>query len=162
VFLAETFLNWAHSIERARETFDGGHRSIFCLYRKYRAALHCGAVEEDGASSAIRRVATNVGASETRVFADEVHEKCPVFDIVALRPAIDLHLNAFHARVPFCIAFQTFSGVTGMSMCSTPNGASALMTALTTAGGLPTAPDSPMPFAPRGLFGHKVVMRPAV
>ena len=50
----------------------------------------------------------------------------------------------------------------GMSICSTPNDDNALTTALTTAGGLPTAPDSPMPFAPSGLFGHSVVIRPAM
>ena len=47
-----------------------------------------------------------------------------------------------------------------MSTCSTPNAGRASTTALITAGGAPTAPDSPMPLAPSGLLGHGVAMRP--
>ncbi len=48
------------------------------------------------------------------------------------------------------IARQIFSDVSGMSMCLTPSGESASMTALTAAGVEPMVPASPMPFTPRG------------
>src|SRR5216683_2883763 len=49
------------------------------------------------------------------------------------------------------IACQTRSGVTGMSRCRTPSGASALLTAFRSAGSAPTVPASPTPLAPSGL-----------
>src|ERR1700681_617917 len=48
------------------------------------------------------------------------------------------------------IARHTFSRVSGMSMCTTPSGASASITALTNAAGDPTFGLSPTPFAPIG------------
>src|SRR6267378_1319784 len=48
------------------------------------------------------------------------------------------------------IARQIFSDVSGMSMCLTPSGDSASMTALTAAGVDPIVPASPMPFTPSG------------
>src|SRR5438067_12434884 len=61
------------------------------------------------------------------------------------------------------MARQTFSGVSGMSSGvltgSKPSGASASSTALTTAGGAETQPDSPIPLAPSGLYGDGVDMR---
>ena len=54
-----------------------------------------------------------------------------------------------HAAPPFCIAFHTVSGVSGMSRSRTPI---ALQTALTTAGDAAIVPASPMPFTPSG-FG---------
>ena len=56
------------------------------------------------------------------------------------------------------MAAHTRAGVQGMSMCVTPNGASASTTALTTAGGEPTVADSPMPFAPIGWCGDGVTV----
>ena len=47
------------------------------------------------------------------------------------------------------IAAHTRSGVVGMSICVTPSGASASITALTTAGSAPTVPASPAPLAPK-------------
>src|SRR5437899_5591144 len=48
------------------------------------------------------------------------------------------------------IARQTRSGVTGMSRWRTPSGASASLTALSSAGSAPTVPASPTPLAPSG------------
>src|SRR5690606_18520350 len=45
---------------------------------------------------------------------------------------------------------HTFAGVSGMSACVIPYGASASTTALTTAAGEPTVADSPTPLAPIG------------
>jgi hypothetical protein len=49
------------------------------------------------------------------------------------------------------IARQTRSGVTGMSRWRTPSGASASLTAFSSAGRAPTVPASPTPLAPSGL-----------
>ena len=58
-----------------------------------------------------------------------------------------------HLALPFvaCIAAQSFSGLSGMSMCLMPSGESASITALTTAGVEPIVPASPMPLTPSGL-----------
>src|SRR5262249_58663249 len=53
---------------------------------------------------------------------------------------------------------QTFSGVTGMSMCFTPRCESASTTAFTMAAGAPTVADSPTPFAPNGWCGEGVTV----
>ena len=52
---------------------------------------------------------------------------------------------------------QTFSGVTGMSICPT---SSASQIAETMAGGAPQAPPSPAPFTPRSLFGQGTMLKP--
>src|ERR1700693_958349 len=57
------------------------------------------------------------------------------------------------------IAFQSFSGRSGMSRCVTPNGASASITALTTAGVEPMVPASPTPLTPSGLTVVSVTVR---
>src|SRR5258708_16802825 len=70
-----------------------------------------------------------------------------------------VHQRFFHAHCgdvfkfgwdhwAFLNSLQTFSGFTGMSMCRTPNGASASTTAFTSAGAEPIVPPSPTPFTP--------------
>ena len=59
------------------------------------------------------------------------------------------------------MASHTLPGVNGMSACTTPNGASASITELTTAGGEPTVADSPMPLAPTGWCGDGVTVAPS-
>src|SRR6476659_10973585 len=61
-----------------------------------------------------------------------------------------------HAAPPFCIAFQTVGGCSGMSRSRTP---SASQTALTTAGVEAIVPASPMPFTPSGFVGDGVTVR---
>ena len=61
-----------------------------------------------------------------------------------------------HARPPCWISFQIFCGVSGMSMCRTPNGESASTTEFTTAGEHPIVPASPTPFTPSGFTGDGV------
>src|ERR1043166_4300796 len=56
-----------------------------------------------------------------------------------------------HACLVPLMARHTRSGVAGMSMWCTPNGESASITALATAGMAPTAPASPAPLTPGGL-----------
>ena len=58
-----------------------------------------------------------------------------------------------------CIARQTFSGVSGVSRCSTPKGRSASITALTTAGVEPMVAASPIPLTPSGFTGVGVTVR---
>jgi hypothetical protein len=48
------------------------------------------------------------------------------------------------------MASHTRDGVSGISACRTPNGASASITAFTAAGGDPAVAYSPAPFAPMG------------
>src|SRR5712691_11744584 len=57
------------------------------------------------------------------------------------------------------IADHTRGAVSGMSRCVTPSGASASMTALTTADVEPIAPASPQPLTPNGLTGEGVSIR---
>ena len=59
------------------------------------------------------------------------------------------------------MARHTWAGVSGMSAWRTPNGSSASMTALTTAGGEPTVADSPTPLAPSGWCGDGVTVSPS-
>src|SRR6516165_8901655 len=54
------------------------------------------------------------------------------------------------------IAAQIFCGVSGISRCAIPNGASASRTACTIIGGAPIAPLSPIPFTPSGFVGDGV------
>ena len=54
------------------------------------------------------------------------------------------------------IAAQIFCGVSGMSRCAMPNGASASSTACTIVGGAPIEPLSPIPFTPSGFVGDGV------
>ncbi len=58
------------------------------------------------------------------------------------------------------IALHTLAGVSGMSACRTPNGRSASITELTTAGGEPTVAASPIPLAPMGWCGDGVTVEP--
>src|SRR5215471_7213267 len=58
------------------------------------------------------------------------------------------------------IADHTLAGVSGMSACTTPNGASASITEFTTAGGDPTVADSQIPLAPIGWCGDEVTVWP--
>src|SRR5450631_2984172 len=58
-----------------------------------------------------------------------------------------------HALLPAAISFQSFSGVSGMSRCFTPNGDSASTTEFTTAGDAPMVPASPTPLTPKGFTG---------
>jgi hypothetical protein len=51
------------------------------------------------------------------------------------------------------IAAQIFCGVSGMSRCAMPKGASASSTACTIVGGAPIAPLSPIPFLRRRAMG---------
>src|SRR5690242_10666544 len=60
--------------------------------------------------------------------------------------------------LPFRI-FHTFSDRIGMSICVTPNGASASTTAFTTAGVEPMVPASPTPLTPSGFTGEGVTVR---
>ena len=57
------------------------------------------------------------------------------------------------------IARQTRSGVSGMSMCAIPSGASASTTAFTTAGVEAIVPVSPAPFTPSGFTSVSVSVR---
>ena len=59
------------------------------------------------------------------------------------------------------VASQTVAGVSGMSACSTPNGARASTTELTTAAGEPTVAASPTPLAPIGWCGDGVTVSPS-
>src|SRR4051794_6627451 len=54
------------------------------------------------------------------------------------------------ATTPFSM-FHTFSGVAGISICTTPRSASASTTAFITDGRAPAHPASPQPFAPSAL-----------
>src|SRR5262245_3928015 len=59
-----------------------------------------------------------------------------------------------HPHQTGCIARTSYSGLTGVSFTSTPNGARASQTALAMAAGGATAPPSPTPLTPRGLSGE--------
>ena len=55
-----------------------------------------------------------------------------------------------------CITFQIFSGVSGVSICCTPNPDRASITALATAAGAATVGSSPTPLIPKGFMGEGV------
>src|SRR5262245_57996565 len=68
--------------------------------------------------------------------------------------------RSVRSRRPW-IADHTFAGVSGISACRTPNGASASITEFTIAGGEPTVADSPIPLAPIGWCGDGVTVSPS-
>ena len=59
------------------------------------------------------------------------------------------------------MSFQSFSGRKGKSMCRTPKGFSASITALAIAGVEPIVPASPTPLTPMGLTGDGVTVLPS-
>ena len=162
MLLAKAFLHCAETVESTRQTFNGCYVFAVGLNGEKCAALYCFAVEQHCACATVGCVAADVCTGEARIFTDVVNEEGAIFYLVLLFCSVDGDAYGGHYLLLPFIARQTFSGVTGMSICSTPNDESAFTIALTTAGGLPTAPDSPIPFAPSGLFGHRVVIRPAV
>src|SRR5207244_9854531 len=73
------------------ETFDGENVGAVGLHGEDRAALHRFTVDVNGARAARRRVATDVGAGEPRVLADEMHEQRSRLDVMGHRCPADLH-----------------------------------------------------------------------
>src|SRR5665213_64219 len=65
-----------------------------------------------------------------------------------------------HAFLAADMSFQSFSGVSGISRCFTPNGDRASTTEFTTAGDAPIVPASPTPFTPKGFTGVGVTVWP--
>src|SRR4051794_20970990 len=139
-----------------RQTFQRGHGAVRCGGRKHCAGLHRLAVEEHGARTARRRVATDVRRSEPETVAQQVHEQRAVLDVDRALLAVDGQ-GQVHARAS-SIARHTRSDVVGMSMCRTPRWATASTTAFCTAGVAPMVPASPMPLTPSGFSGLRVAM----
>src|SRR5215217_6985203 len=75
--------------------------------------------------------------------------------VVERRWTLRVHLYL----LAWSIARHTRSGVSGMSRCRMPSGASASMTAFTTAGADAIVPVSPAPFTPSGLTSVGVSVR---
>ena len=78
------------------------------------------------------------------------HTPFMCFARIGLRvfPAV-FHRSRSFPQIPFCMAFQIFSLVSGISRCVTPKAFSASTAAFTIAAGTPTQPASPTPLAPR-------------
>ena len=76
-----------------RERFDGPDRASVHPYRKLAARIGCFAIDEHGAGSALAAIATELGAGELQVVAQEFRQRRAVFDFDALRRAIDVDVN---------------------------------------------------------------------
>src|SRR6187551_759631 len=101
---------------------------------------------EERTECASRSIGCDEGPSfETRSFGSLLRMRSERGDADQARAAAP---PFFFAR---WMVSHTRSGVAGMSIASTPSGASASITALMTAGGAPIVPDSPMPLTPSGL-----------
>jgi DNA helicase II / ATP-dependent DNA helicase PcrA len=106
--------------------------------------LRKGSVLEQKAACTLYVAVTRVRASVAFV-SDDPHRLKSGYGYSTTR--------VYSLRLAAWMASQTLAGVSGMSACVTPKGASASMTELTTAGGEPTVADSPMPLAPTGWCG---------
>src|SRR5215510_6392333 len=93
VLLGEPLL---HGVELAAllEVLDGPDLATVGLHGEHGARFHRLAVEMHGASAAMRRIATDVGAGQPQHLADEVHEQQPRFDLRLVSGPVDGHVDA--------------------------------------------------------------------
>ena len=80
VLLREPLLDRVQ-LARRTEPLDGGDLVAVGLDGEHRAALHRGAVHEDGAGTAVGGVAAGVGAGEPEPLAQQVREQQPRLDV---------------------------------------------------------------------------------
>src|SRR5438034_6759345 len=73
-----------------REPLDRLDLGSVGLDRQHHAALHEHAVDEDGAGSAVPRVATDVTAGQVEIVADEVDQQPPRIDLALVLLAVDV------------------------------------------------------------------------
>ena len=98
--LVERLLHRVQLLGARCEPFDGGEVVAIGLHREHGARLHGLAVEVDGARTARRGVATDVGARESTDVADVVHEKRSRLE----RWIVELHARAGYHKTLIAIA----------------------------------------------------------
>src|SRR5215510_8844728 len=74
MLLPESFLN-GMQLAALLQSFDGTDVAAVRLYGEDRARLHRIAVDDDGAGTAVRRVAADVRARQTEVIAQQVDQQ---------------------------------------------------------------------------------------
>src|ERR671924_665953 len=90
-----------------------------------------------------------------------LHRRAPA-DTPRLSP-LEQVTGSHYVATPLSLRIRhTFSALMGMSTWVTPRWARASTTALTMAGGAAMVGDSPMPLAPKGLWGLGVTIRSRV
>jgi hypothetical protein len=67
------------------QSLDRAHLAAVGLHREHGAGLHRLPVEQHGADTAVRRIATDVRAREPQFLADEVHQQQARVDFGLLR-----------------------------------------------------------------------------
>src|SRR5437660_4666394 len=161
VVLHEGALEHGKLIAR-REPLDRADRLADGLHGKHEARAHRRAIDQHRARAAHAVLAADVGAGETAVLTDRIGERAPGLDTDRVVAAVDGEhevAHAAHGRFSTArSAARMRCGVAGISLISTPNGASASLMALSTAAGAPMVPPSPTPLA-RVIVASLIVSR---
>lgn len=93
VALFKCRLHRVHGSVCRSQPFNGGDFRSAMLDRQGIARLDSPAVDDDGASSALRGIAAHVGTSEFEVLAQRLHQQRVGRDVEAGRFAVDFELN---------------------------------------------------------------------
>ena len=135
---------------RTSFTLGHGHREKFTLLARDEYAIDAKVVLP------VRQISGKALLVDFEVLRERRERRCPyafhVFTRTGLRIFCAISSLSFLSsspQIPFCMAFQIFSLVSGISRCVTPKPFSALTAAFTIAAGTPTQPASPTPLAPR-------------
>jgi hypothetical protein len=76
--------------------FNGLNRLTFDLDGKNRARLHRLAIQQNRASTTLRRVAANVSARKARPLSNEMNQQCARFDARSHLSSIYIDRNRLH------------------------------------------------------------------
>ena len=103
--LHEGLLHRVH-LATLRQSFDGDDITTVGLHGEHGAALHGFTVHMHGARAATGSVATDIGAGETEVLSDVLHQQSAWLDVTVAAHAVHFHgdfhglLTSFRAVLP--------------------------------------------------------------
>src|SRR5215813_5519859 len=93
-----------HGMEwRARrgKALDGGNSRPLALQCEHRARLHRQTVYMYDAGTTLRRIAADMGAGETQMLSEKLHEHRSPFDVAAGGTTVYCHRDRGHLATPF-------------------------------------------------------------
>src|SRR5215813_11173929 len=100
MMLAERFLHRMQRPVLLRQPLDGGDVGALDLPREHGARLHRLAVDMHDAGTALRGVATHMGAGEPQVLAQELHQQRARIDVTGDGLAVHRQSDGGHERPP--------------------------------------------------------------
>ncbi|MCY1229087.1 hypothetical protein D9M72_414420 [compost metagenome] len=89
------------------QSFDGGDLRARRLRGEGGTALHRPSVHMDDTGAALRRVAADMGAGQSEIFAYELHQQCAVVAMTAHLTAVDRHCYFRHFAPPGSVNANT-------------------------------------------------------